>query len=144
METIENEFKKYNDYKLELAKAKRDLYRSIMQDVKVSGSNFEVNGDIRPTGYMASNIENQIINKADLEIQLESKIKDLESKIDLLDNLVNILPFKDRRIFNMRYKLNMDWQSIADDTELTIDTVKKSRQRSLKRMANIIGTEFTL
>lgn len=45
---IKEELDKYNDYKSYIKSIDRDIAELKLEDITISGSNFEVNGDIKP------------------------------------------------------------------------------------------------
>jgi hypothetical protein len=45
---IKEELENYNDYKSDIKRIDRDIAKLKLEEVTISGSNFEVNGDIRP------------------------------------------------------------------------------------------------
>ena len=110
---MREELKKYNEYKFELKILKRKLRQENEEEVKISGSNFEVNGDIRPQGYMSNNIEKQIINKADRVKELEEKIIDLEERINIIDTALNTLKNNDRLAIEMYYFRGLSQEAVA-------------------------------
>lgn len=44
---IKEELENYNDYKSDIKRIDRDIAKLKLEEVTISGSNFEVNGDIR-------------------------------------------------------------------------------------------------
>lgn len=110
---MREELKKYNEYKFELKILKRKLRQENEEEVKISGSNFEVNGDIRPQGYMSNNIEKQIINKADRVKELEEKIIDLEERINIIDTALNTLKNNDRLAIEMYFFRGLSQEAVA-------------------------------
>lgn len=110
---MREELKKYNEYKFELKILKRKLRQENEEEVKISGSNFEVNGDIRPQGYMSNNIEKQIINKADRVKELEEKIIDLEERINIIDTALNTLKNNDRLAIEMYFFKGLSQDAVA-------------------------------
>ena len=124
---MREELKKYNEYKFELKILKRKLRQENEEEVKISGSNFEVNGDIRPQGYMSNNIEKQIINKADRVKELEEKIIDLEERINIIDTALNTLKNNDRLAIEMYFFKGLSQEAVA--STLGLVDGKKAQQK---------------
>lgn len=124
---MREELKKYNEYKFELKILKRKLRQENEEEVKISGSNFEVNGDIRPQGYMSNNIEKQIINKADKVKELEEKIIDLEERINIIDTALNTLKNNDRLAIEMYFFRGLSQEAVA--STLGLVDGKKAQQK---------------
>lgn len=124
---MREELKKYNEYKFELKILKRKLRQENEEEVKISGSNFEVNGDIRPQGYMSNNIEKQIINKADRVKELEEKIIDLEERINIIDTALNTLKNNDRLAVEMYFFRGLSQEAVA--STLGLVDGKKAQQK---------------
>lgn len=124
---MREELKKYNEYKFELKILKRKLRQENEEEVKISGSNFEVNGDIRPQGYMSNNIEKQIINKADRVKELEEKIIDLEERINIIDTALNTLKNNDRLAIEMYFFRGLSQEAVA--STLGLVNGKKAQQK---------------
>lgn len=104
--SIKDLLENYNNYTAEI-KTKEHLIKKIeLEEVTISGSNFEINGDIRPKGYMASNIENKIIKRQDKILILKKEIEELKSKIEMIDSYINTLDDYYRRVIELKYKYN--------------------------------------
>ena len=124
---MRKKLKKYNEYKFELKILKRKLRQENEEEVKISGSNFEVNGDIRPQGYMNNNIEKQIINKADKVKELEERIIDLEERINIIDTALNTLKNNDRLAIEMYFFRGLSQEAVA--STLGLVDGKKAQQK---------------
>lgn len=104
--SIKDLLENYNNYTAEI-KTKEHLIKKIeLEEVTISGSNFEINGDIRPKGYMVSNIENKIIKRQDKILILKKEIEELKSKIEMIDSYINTLDDYYRRVIELKYKYN--------------------------------------
>lgn len=108
-EYLENYYK----YKARIKKLRIDLKKELNKEAKVSGSNFEINGDIRPTGYMSNNIENQIISKTDKIKEIEDEIEELEDIIELVDEALKMLSYKERQVVEMAVMQDKDHSIVA-------------------------------
>lgn len=124
---MKEELKKYNNYKYTLKVLKRKLRIELNKDANIGGSNFEINGYIRSTGYMSNNIENQIIKKTDKIEQIEEQIKDLEERIDIIDSLLKTLKNNDRIAIQMRFFDRLTYDIIA--RTLGLSSYKEAEQK---------------
>ena len=97
----------------------KELRKEQNKEAKISGSNFEINGDIRPKGYMSNNIENQIINKTDRIEEIEEKIADLKSRIEIIDYALKTLKNNDRIAIQMRFFDKLSYDTIANTLNLS-------------------------
>ena len=103
----------YFAYKARIKVLEIELRKQEDNEVKISGSNFELNGDIRPTGYMTNNIENQIINKSDKTIEIEKELEELRDIVELVDLALQILNYKERKVVDMYIMKKMDRNMVA-------------------------------
>lgn len=132
---MKEELEKYGDYKCELKNLKRELRKEENREVKISGSNFAVNGDIRPKGYMSNNSENQIINKNDKIAEIKEKISDLEERIEIIDLALKTLKNNDRIAVEMRYFDKVSFDAIASTFGLS--TYKEAEQKVRNAVAKL-------
>ena len=116
---MKEELERYNDYKCQLKVSEKELRKEQNKEAKISGSNFEINGDIRPKGYMSNNIENQIINKTDRIEEIEEKIADLKSRIEIIDYALKTLKNNDRIAIQMRFFDKLSYDTIANTLNLS-------------------------
>ena len=116
---MKEELERYNDYKCQLKVLEKELRKEQNKEAKISGSNFEINGDIRPKGYMSNNIENQIINKTDRIEEIEEKIADLKSRIEIIDYALKTLKNNDRIAIQMRFFDKLSYDTIANTLNLS-------------------------
>ena len=127
-ELLEN----YNNYLAEIKTKEYAIKKLELEEVSISGSNFAVNGDIRPQGYMTSNTEGKIINNADKISKLRKEIDELKAKVDMIDSLLDTLNSFNKRLLELRFKRNLSLESIAGDCGRSV----KSIQRTLKNCIN--------
>ena len=125
---MKEELERYNDYKCQLKVLEKELRKEQNKEAKISGSNFEINGDIRPKGYMSNNIENQIINKTDRIEEIEEKIADLKSRIEIIDYALKTLKNNDRIAIQMRFFDKLSYDTIANTLNLSD---RKSAQKKV-------------
>lgn len=122
----------YNKY---LAKIKTKNYKIKeleLEEITISGSNFEINGDIKPKGYMSSNTERKVIDNADKINKLKKEIEELQAKIEMVDGFINILNDDHRRVIELRYKYNKSDLQISKIINLTKRAVNKRANIALK------------
>lgn len=129
---MKEELEKYNEYKVALKQAERDLHIEYSKEAKISGSNFEINGDIRPTGYMSNNIENHIINKSDRIMELEEIIKDLQFKIEIIDLALKTLKMKDRQAIELRFFQKLEYNEISE--KLGVVNVEQKIRNAIQKL----------
>lgn len=132
---MKEELENYNQYKADLKKIEYELYKENRKEISISGSNFEINGDRRPEGYMSNNIEKQIINKSDKVSQLEDQKRELEYKIGIIDSALMTLKSTDRQAIEMRYFKKMEYNEIS--TKLGITKIEQKIYNAIKKMEKI-------
>lgn len=132
---MKEELERYNDYKCQLKVLEKELRKEQNKEAKISGSNFEINGDIRPKGYMTNNIENQIINKTDRMREIEEKINDLKSRIEIIDYALKTLKNNDRIAIQMRFFDKVSFDAIASTFGLS--TYKEAEQKVRNAVAKL-------
>jgi len=133
---MKEELENYNKYKLQIVQIDKAIRNEINKEAKISGSNFEINGDIRPTGYMTNNIENQIINKSDRIMELEEQKKDLELKIEIIDRALATLKSTDRQAIEMRFFQKLEYNEIS--ATLGIVKIEQKISNAIKKLENNI------
>ncbi len=129
---IREELEKYNDYKSDIRRIDRDIANLKLEEVTISGSNFEVNGDIKPKGFMSSNVEKKVINNADKIKELEAQKNKIQAHIDYLDSLINTLDDYHRRIIELKYKYNKTSLQVATILYRTKRNINKELKNSLE------------
>lgn len=132
----------YNKY---LAKIKTKNYKIKeleLEEITISGSNFEINGDIKPKGYMSSNTERKVIDNADKINKLKKEIEELQAKIDMVDSIMNTLKYRDKQLIKMYYLEKKDMPIILSILKREEDTsVYNSIARIIKQMDEIYQSE---
>lgn len=114
------------NYKAEIKQIEYKIKKIELEDINVNGSNFEVNGDIRPQGFMKSNIENKIIKNVDYIKFLEKQKNELQAKIEMIDSLINTLSDYHREITELKYKYNKTNSQIASIMKREERTIRKA------------------
>lgn len=136
-ELLEN----YNNYLAEIKTKNHIIKKLELEEVTISGSNFEVNGDIRPKGYMSSNTEKKIIDNADKINKLKKEIEELQAKIDMINELIKtLIPFN-QRIIEMRFKAKLSLESIAGDIGRDVPSVSRTINNCILKMEKIRGVK---
>lgn len=125
-EMLEN----YMNYKADIKTIEYQIKKIELEEISISGSNFQVNGDIRPQGYMTSSTENKILKNADRVNLLEKQKNELQAKIEMIDSLINTLSDYHREIANLKYKYNKTNSQIA--------TIMKREERTIRKALNKI------
>ena len=134
---MKEELENYNQYKADLKKIEYELYKENKKEISIGGSNFEINGDIRPQGYISNNIEKQIINKSVKVSQLEDRKRELEYKIGIIDSALMTLKSTDRQAIEMRFFKKMEYNEIS--TKLGITKIEQKIYNAIKKMENLFG-----
>ena len=137
-EMLEN----YNNYLAEIKTKEYAIKKLELEEVSVSASNFAVNGDIRPKGYMSSNTERKVINNTDKIAKLRKEIEELKAKIEMLDSLLNTLNSFNKRLLELRYKNNLSLESIAGDCGRSVKSIQRTLANCIKKLnkkSGIIG-----
>ena len=132
-EMLEN----YNNYLAEIKTKEYAIKKLELEEVSVSGSNFTVNGDIRPKGYMSSNTERKVINNTDKIAKLRKEIEELKEKVEMLNSLLNILKYKEKEILKLKYKDKKTDAEIAEEKKIAERTVRDNVKRSIIKMNSI-------
>lgn len=133
-EMLEN----YMNYKAEIKNIDYTIKKIELDEISISGSNYSVNGDIRPKGYMSSNTENKVIKNVDRIKLLEKQKSELEAKIEMLDGLINTLSDYHREIIDLKYKYNKNNNQIATIMKREERTIRKA----IKKILNILEEKY--
>ena len=131
---IKKELENYNNYLAEIKTIEYKIKKLEKEEVAISGSNFEVNGDIKGKGYKASNTENKIIKNVDKIELLKKRKEEIQAKIDMLDSYINILDDYHRRILELKYKYNKSSAQIGTILYRTKRTINKELKISLETL----------
>lgn len=132
-ELLEN----YNNYLAEIKTKKYQIKKLELEEISINGSNFKVNGDIKPKGYMISNIENKKIDNIDKINKLKKELEELEAKIGMIDSLLNTLNSFNKRLLELRYKNILSIESIAGDIGRDVPSVSRTINNCIKKMNKI-------
>ena len=133
-EMLEN----YMNFKAEIKNIEYNIKKIELDEVSISGSNYSVNGDIKPKGYMSSNTENKIIKNVDRIKLLEKQKNELEAKIEMIDGLINTLSDYHREIIDLKYKYNKNNNQIATIMKREERTIRKA----IKKILNILDEKY--
>lgn len=132
-EMLEN----YMNYKAEIKTIEYQI-KKMELDAGVSGSNFAINGDIRPQGYMVLNTENKIIKNADRIKSLEKQKNELQAKIEMIDSLINTLSDYHRQILELKYKYNKSERQIG----IIVYRGKRAINKQLKIALKLLDEKY--
>lgn len=122
---------KYNDFLAEIKTKKHEIKKLELEEVTISGSNFSVNGGIRPTGFMTSNIANKVINNMDKINKLNKEIEELQAKIDMINSILNTLNDYHKQIIELKYKYNKNDAQISKILEKEERTIRYASDKAL-------------
>lgn len=128
----------YNNYLAEIKTKEYAIKKLEVEEISISGSNFAINGDIKPKGYMTSNIEGKVINNTDEIVKLKKEVEELKAKIDMLNSYINLLDDDKRRVIELRYKYNKTDLQISKIVNITKRAVNKRMNIALK----FLGDEY--
>lgn len=123
---MKEELEKYNDYIADIKKIDRDIAKLKREEVAIGGSNFEINGDIKPKGYMANTIEKKIINNADKIRDLELQKAEKQAQLNYIDSLLNTLKYDERNLLKMYYIERKNMSIIQSVYKREADSIHKS------------------
>lgn len=128
----------YMNFQAEIKTKEHEIKKIELEEIKISGSNLEVNGDIKARGYLISNIENGIINKTDKITKLKKEIDELKLKISMIDCMINTLNDYHKEIIELKYKYNKKNSQIATIMEREERTIRKV----LEKVINILDEKY--
>ena len=131
---IEDMLENYNEYLAQMKTIDHEIAKIELEEVSISGSNFAINGDIRPKGYMASNTENKVIKNVDRIKLLEKQKKELKAKVEMIDSLLNTLDDYHKEIIELRYKENKKPLQIASILYRTKRAINKELRFALDEL----------
>lgn len=131
---MKEELEKYNDYIADIKKIDRDIAKLKREEVAIGGSNFEINGDIKPKGYMANTIEKKIINNADKIRDLELQKAEKQAQLNYIDSLLNTLKYDERNLLKMYYIERKNILRISKEIQKTEKTIFRKLKKSLEKI----------
>lgn len=110
---LRKELENYNIYLVQIKSKEYEIKKLENDEVVLNGSNFKINGDIRPKGFMSSNNENKAINNADKIAKLKKEIEELKTKVEIIDTLLNTLKYRNQQLIRMYFFEKKDVRIIA-------------------------------
>lgn len=129
----------YFGYIARIKKIEIDLKKEYNKDAKISGSNFAVNGYIRPKGYMSNSSENQIINKTDKIIELEAEKEKLEDIVELVERALKILSYREEQVIRMAVMEGKDHKIVASALNYDeVNSITRVIQKAINKMEKIL------
>ena len=93
-----------------------------------------LDGMPKAKGYVESNIEKQIVEREEKIEEKERYIRELKSKLKVVEDLVKILKKYNQDIIEMRYYSMMSIEEIATRKDKTYGAIKKALDRSIGKM----------
>lgn len=129
----------YNNYLAEIKKKNHAIKKLELEEVTISGSNFAVNGDLRPKGYMTSNLEKKVIDNADKINKLKKEIEELQAKIEMIDSLLDTLNSFNKRLLELRFKRNLSLESIAGDCGRSVKSIQRTLKNCISKLDKKCG-----
>lgn len=123
---MKDELEKYNDYIADIKRIERNIAKLKREEVSIGGSNFEVNGDIKPKGYMSNTIEKKIINNADQIRNWELQKAEKQAQLNYIDSLLNTLKYDERNLLKMYYIEKKNMSIIQSVYKREADSIHKS------------------
>lgn len=135
---VREELENYNTYKADVKRLERDIAKLEAEEVSPSTSNYSVNGDIRPKGYVECGVANKVIDNRDKIAELKATKEVKEKQIAYLDSLINILDDDYRRIVELRYKYNKMPVQIGT----IIYKGKRAVNKALKKAITILEEQY--
>lgn len=127
-EVLEN----YNLYKARISMAEAEINDIKNEITDIRSANLD--GMPKAKGYVESNIEKQIVEREEKIEEKERYIRELKSKLKVVEDLVKILKKYNQDIIEMRYYSMMSIEEIATRKDKTYGAVKKALDRSIGKM----------
>ena len=92
--------------------------------------------DVVKSNNMQSFVENEAIYIADKTKEISKEIKTNESIIKVLDRCIEALPYKHKRIIELRYtKSKMTWVDIANELHYSISHCKRLHSGAIYKIS---------
>lgn len=125
----------YNNYLAEIKTKKYSIKKLELEEVTISGSNFSINGDIKPKGYMSSNTERKVIDNTDKINRLKKEIEELQAKVDMIDSIIdNTLDDLEKQVIVLIFKKKYDKTKVAKKTYMSRANVYVILNKAIDKM----------
>lgn len=131
----------YNNYLVEIKTKEYAIKKLELEEINISGSNFTVNGDIKPKGYMTSNIEGKVIDNTDKIAKLKKEIEELKDKIEIVNRIMNTLKYNDKQLIKMYFIEKKNEKILASILNREETSIYNSISRILRKMNKIYISE---
>lgn len=131
----------YNNYLAEIKTKEYAIKKLEVEEISISGSNFKVNGDIKPKGYMTSNLEGKVIDNTDKMAKLTKEIEELKDKIEIVNRIMNTLKYNDKQLIKMYFIEKKNAKILASILSREETSIYNSIARILKQMNKIYKSE---
>lgn len=132
---MEELLKNYKNYQAEI-QIKKHMINSI-QNSTYDCSTTNLSGLPGKTGYKDCALESFVVNKDNQVYKLEKSIKALTLKLQMIDSLIDTLKEKSKTIVKMYYIHGYTEPEIANELQLQISGVQKSKKKSILKMQEI-------
>jgi predicted house-cleaning noncanonical NTP pyrophosphatase (MazG superfamily) len=136
-EMLEN----YNNYLAEIKTKEYAIKKLEVEEISISGSNFAINGDIKPKGYMTSNIEGKVINNTDEIVKLKKEVEELKDKIEIVNRIMNTLKYNDKQLIKMYFIEKKNAKILASILNREETSIYNSISRILRKMNKVYKSE---
>ena len=124
----------YNNYLAEIKTKEYAIKKLEVEEISISGSNFAINGDIKPKGYMTSNIEGKVIDNTDKIAKLKKEIEELKDKIEIVNRIMNTLKYNDKQLIKMYFIEKKNAKILASILNREETSIYNSISRILRKM----------
>ena len=131
----------YNNYLVEIKTKEYAIKKLEVEEISISGSNFAINGDIKPKGYMTSNIEGKVIDNTDEIVKLKKEVEELKDKIEIVNRIMNTLKYNDKQLIKMYFIEKKNAKILASILNREETSIYNSIARILKQMNKIYKSE---
>ena len=131
----------YNNYLAEIKTKEYAIKKLEVEEISISGSNFAINGDIKPKGYMTSNIEGKVINNTDEIVKLKKEVEELKDKIEIVNRIMNTLKYNDKQLIKMYFIEKKNAKILASILNREETSIYNSISRILRKMNKVYKSE---
>lgn len=131
----------YNNYLAEIKTKEYAIKKLEVEEISISGSNFAINGDIKPKGYMTFNIEGKVIDNTDKIAKLKKEIEELKDKIEIVNRIMNTLKYNDKQLIKMYFIEKKNAKILASILNREETSIYNSIARILRKMNKIYISE---
>ena len=127
-EVLEN----YNTYKARISIMEAEIQELENEIIDIKSSSLD--GMPKAKGYVQSNIENQVIEREDRISEKKRNIKNLQLKINVVEDLVKTLKKYNQDIIELRFYSMNSIEEIAVKMNKTYGGITKTIKNSISKM----------